>query len=567
MTDRSAVARVRRAFARIAEVDRPEVWITLRDQSDVEVDAATVDARLAAGEPLALAGLVLAVKDNIDVVGLPTTAACPGFAYEARVSATAVTRLVRAGAVVIGKTNLDQFATGLVGTRSPYGAVRDVRRPDRVAGGSSSGSAVAVALGIADIALATDTAGSGRVPAAFQGIVGVKPTRGLVPTTGVVPACSGIDCVSVFADDLSTARLAMALMAGPDAVDTGSRSWPADAPLAAPARPVVGVPDQRWIGALGVVEAAAYERAMQQLEGSGAVLVSVDIDPMLAAGRLLYEGAFVAGRYAAVGGYVEQHPDEVDPSVRDIILGAREITGAALRADEVRLASLAALVRDRLAAVDAVVLPTAPRQPTIAEVAADPLGVNAELGVFTNFCNLLDLCAVAVPAGMAGEGCFGVTVFAPAFHDAVAADIASRLAPASGDGWFGPPGIELAVFGAHLAGQPLNGQLSGSRLLGPIATAHHYGLVELATDPPKPGLVRLSFLKAGVSIAGELWRVPVHLMAKLLADLPRPMAFGPVELDDGREVVGFLCQPDALDGARDISSFGSWPAYLSRGSA
>jgi allophanate hydrolase len=217
--------------------------------------------------------------------------------------------------------------------------------------------------------------------------------------------------------------------------------------------------------------------------------------------------------------------------------------------------------------VDAVVLPTAPRQPTIAEVAADPLGVNAELGVFTNFCNLLDLCAVAVPAGMAGEGCFGVTVFAPAFHDAVAADVASRLVPASGDGWFGPPGIELAVFGAHFAGQPLNGQLSGSRLLGPIATAHHYGLVELATDPPKPGLVRLSPRKAGVSIAGELWRVPVHLMAKLLADLPRPMAFGPVELDDGREVVGFLCQPDALDGARDISSFGSWPAYLSRGSA
>jgi allophanate hydrolase len=537
------------------------VWIALRAQADVEAEAAEVDARVACGERLELAGLVLAVKDNIDVAGMPTTAACPAYSYHPTVSATAVTRLVRAGAVVIGKTNLDQFATGLVGTRSPYGAVRDARRPGYVSGGSSSGSAVAVALGIADIALGTDTAGSGRVPAAYQGIVGLKPTRGLVPVTGVVPACADLDCVSVFAADLPTARLATNVMTGPHHADSGCRTWPGDAPLAAPPQPVIGIPEADQLSCLPAAEAAAYDDAVRRLEAGGAVVTTIDIAPMLAAGRLLYEGGFVAGRYAAVGEFVEQHPEDVDPTVRQIVLAAGAIGAARLRADESALARLAVLVRDQLAGVDAVLLPTAPRQPTIAEVEADPFGVNAELGVFTNFCNLLDLCAVAVPAGLAGDGSFGVSVFASAFHDAVAADIAGRIATAPGDGWFGPPGIDLAVFGAHLSGQPLNGQLDGSRLIGPIRTSEDYRLVALPTEPPKPGLARVS-RGAGVSIAGELWRVPPEQLAQLLADLPRPMAFGPVELDNRSHVVGFLCQPDALEGAQDISSYGAWPAYL-----
>jgi allophanate hydrolase len=561
----TAAARVRAAYARIAEVGRPEVWITLRPAEDVLAEAAILDAR----PPLALGGLLLAVKDNTDVAGLPTTAGCPAYAYEPTVDAPAVARLRAAGALVIGKTNLDQFATGLVGTRSPYGVVHDSRRPDYISGGSSSGSAVAVALAIVDLALGTDTAGSGRVPAALQGVVGVKPTRGLVPVAGVVPACRTLDCVTVFARDVATAELALWQMAGPDAEDHAAtaalaRAWPPDAPLAAPP-PRIGIPAPGQLDDLSPDARRAFQAAVERLADLGTALVEIDLDPFLAAGHLLYGGAYVAERHAALGAFVDAHPDAIDPTVREIIRAAGRPTASELVRDGETLDALRVATAPVLAAVDALLLPTVPRQPTIAEVAASPVGVNTELGRFTCFVNLLDLCAIAVPAGEADGGQFGVSFVAPAFGDLVLADLARRFlgeaptAPTAGE----PAGIPLLVVGAHRAGQPLHHQLSscGARGLGVVRTAPTYRLYALATEPPKPGLVRVR--EGGVAVEGELWALPPAQLGSFLAALPSPMALGQVTLEHGREVVGFLCEPAALEGAPDISEHGSWLAYLS----
>jgi allophanate hydrolase len=598
----TAVERVRAAYAAIVAADRPEVWISLRGEAEALADAESIDARVGAGADLPLAGKAFAVKDNIDVAGVPTTAACPAYAYTPEAHSPAVARLLDAGAVLLGKTNLDQFATGLVGTRSPYGAVRDARRPEYVSGGSSSGSAVAVALGIADLALGTDTAGSGRVPAAFQGIVGVKPTRGLVPTTGVVPACRSLDCVSVFAPDLALAELALAVIAGPDPADPLSRTAAAamaDLPLPTPpasdlgrgrsgspggprvgtdasrgAR--IGTPDPASLVDLTDEARLSFVAARDRLAAKGAQIVEIDVAPLLDAGKLLYGGAFVAERHAAVGAFVESHAAEVDPTVRQIVEAAAGPTASGLFADQEKLDYLALATRRLFADLDAILLPTTVAQPTIAAVEADPIGENAKLGAYTNCANLLDLCAVAVPAGEADGGQFGVTLLAPAFHDAVAADIASLLVDdsvasqgnplslvthrATKDNGLGA--IELFVAGAHLSGMPLNPQLTerGARLLGEARTAVRYRLFALDTVPPKPGVVRVD--SDGDSLPGEVWALSPAALGTFLAAIPQPMALGEVELDDGRKVVGFLCEPIALEGARDITATGGWRAYI-----
>ena len=561
----NAQERVHRAYADIAAVDRPEVWIALRPESDALADAAAVDTAVAAGAVLPLAGRVAAVKDNIDVAGLPTTAGCPSFGYLPATNAVVVTRLQAAGAVVIGKTNMDQFATGLAGTRSPYGAVRDARQPDRVSGGSSSGSAVAVALGLVDLALATDTAGSGRVPAAFQRIVGLKPSRGLLPLTGIVPADRQRDCVSVFAADLAAALELAAVLAGPDDRDPFSRTWPPDAPVGLRAAPRVGVAAPDQLEALTEDGLSAYLAAVKDLEGCGAELAEVDIRGLLEAGELLYSGSFVAARYTAFGSFLDAAGETggVDETVRSVVSPAAGIPAHRLVADEERLASLQAYVARLFAGLDALVLPTTTRQPALEELAADPVGANAKLGTFTNFCNLLDLCAVAVPAGSADGGGFGVSFFGPAFSDAAVADVAALFlgTPAAGSAAFGAPGLRLAVFGAHLSGQPLNGQLAGGRLLGPVSTSADYRMFALAADPPKPGLVAAR--EGGGAVAGELWSLPADRLARLLAALPKPMALGPVELGDGW-VTGFLCEASALDDAEEIPDAGGWRAYVAR---
>ncbi|RMB86677.1 allophanate hydrolase [Streptomyces shenzhenensis] len=549
----STVSRVRAAYARIEAVDRPEIWIGLRPQEEAEAEARTLDARVAAGERLPLAGRLLAVKGNIDVRGLPTTAGCPAYAYAPEADAPAVARLRAAGALVLGTTNLDQFATGLVGTRSPYGAVRGAHDPQRVSGGSSSGSAVAVALGVVDLALGTDTAGSGRVPAAFNGIVGLKPTRGLVPTRGVVPACASLDCVTVFARTLPEAEQALAFMAAPP-----GRELPAlPQRTPGPWRVAVAAPDR--LGELDPGWAQAYEAAVAQLAEAGATVREIDLGPFTAAAAMLYEGAFVAERYTAVGGFVDKllstgdpgTTAALDPTVAGIITRARDIPAHRLFADQDRLAALRERARAKLADADALLLPTTPGHPTLAEVAADPLGANARLGRFTNSTNLFDQAAVAVPAGEVNGLPFGVMLIGPAFTDDRLARIAALLQPET----------RLAVVGAHLTGQPLNPQLLalGARLDRTTTTAPVYRLHALRTTPPKPGLVHVG--EGGAPIETEIWRLPAEGLGRLLTTLPRPMTLGSLELADGTRAPGFLCEPAALTDTEDITHYRSWRTY------
>ncbi|MGW0843097.1 allophanate hydrolase [Streptomyces sp. NPDC002787] len=551
-TPTPTLTRVRMAYARIEAVNRPEIWIDLRPQADVEAEAQAIDARLTTGARLPLAGRLFAAKGNIDVHGLPTTAGCPAYAYTPDADAPVVARLREAGALVLGTTNLDQFATGLVGTRSPHGAVRNAHDPSRISGGSSSGSAVAVALGIVDFALGTDTAGSGRVPAAFNGIVGLKPTRGLVPTTGVVPACASIDCVTVFARTLPEAELALAHMASPPdrTLPSLPRRTPGPWRVAVPPREQVGELDEGW--------AEAYEAAVTRLTAAGADVRPLDLTPFTEAAAMLYQGAFVAERYTAVGSFVDKAIADgvgsLDPTVAGIITRARDIPAHQLFADQDRLAALRKRALTELADADALLLPTAPGHPTLAEVAADPLGANARLGRFTNSTNLFDLAAVAVPAGEVNGLPFGVMLIGPAFTDDRLARLATLL----------QPDARLAVVGAHLSGQPLNPQLLslGARLEQTTTTAPVYRLHALRTTPPKPGLVHVG--EGGAPIETEIWRLPAEGLGRLLTTLPRPMTLGTIELSDGTRAPGFLCEPAALQDAPDITEHGGWRNYLAR---
>lgn len=544
--------RVEAAYDRIESADRPEIWIHLRSRHEVLAEAAAIDPGLP------LAGLVAAVKDNIDVAGLPTTAGAPSYSYRPDADAPAVARLRAAGAVVLGKTNLDQFATGLVGTRSPHGAVRNAWDPARISGGSSSGSAVAVALGIADIGLGTDTAGSGRVPAALNGIVGVKPTKGLVPVTGVVPACYTLDCVTVFARDLRLARTAAETIEGPDPADPLSRTGTQLPPP--PARPRVAVPAEEHLRGMADGWREAFNAAVGRLASTGVEIVEADVTPLLEAAQLLYGGAFVAERYVAVGGHLDKHRDligtDLDPTVASIVLAGREKTAADWAADTARLAALGADARKVLNGCAALLSPTTTWHPTLDEVAADPVGANARMGRFTNFANLLDHASLAVPAGFVNGLPFGVMFTGPAFSDRALAALAER---------FADPGLDLFVVGAHLTGQPLNAQLvqAGGTLVGPARTSVDYRLHALATQPPKPGLVRTAEVHPDTSgIEGEIWRLPAAGFGALIAAVPAPMAIGTVALADGRQISGFLVEPYAVQGAPDITRFGGWKAYL-----
>lgn len=578
------VERVRAALAAIEAVDRPEIWITLRDADLLHSEAAQVDAAVADGAELPLAGLLLAVKNNVDVAGISTTAACPGFAYLPEQDAEAVARLRAAGALVLGATNLDQFATGLVGTRSPHGAVRDSRRPDRISGGSSSGSAVAVALGPADIAIGTDTAGSGRVPAGLQGIVGIKPTLNVVSTAGVVPACRSWDAVTIFARDLATAELAMGVMAG------NARRWPSDAPLAAPPRPKVAYPSS--LPELSPAWAGEFHRQIDRLGDLGIEAVAIEFDVFLEAARLLYNGALVAERYAAVGAFIDSvngagNPAQLDPTVAGIVSRAGDVPAHRYVADTARLEELKRQALARLDGCDALVIPTAPLHPTLADVAADPVGVNSRMGTYTNFCNLFDLCAVAVPAGEVEGSQFGLTVVGRTFHDAVAADIARMIettpvppalfdagnaeaadvtrAAASGRApWpvrAGASAVPLVVVGAHRRGQPLARDLEklGAAWDGPVRTAARYRMVRLDSKPPKPGLYRS---EDGAELVGERWLLPEAALGQFLAALPEPMLLGSILLDDGSSAVGFACDALAASGGEDITHYGDWLAAM-----
>ncbi len=510
-----------------------------------------------------LAGLTFAVKDNIDVAGMATTAGCPSFGFQPAVSATVVARLTGAGATCVAKTNLDQFATGLVGTRSPYGIPINPVDARLVPGGSSSGSAVAVARGLVDFALGTDTAGSGRVPALHNRIVGLKPTRGLLSTAGVVPAVRSIDCVSIFARDISTAWSALEQARGFDASDPFSRR----APTPPPPSPLLRVAVPSVVDLDTDLDRAAWEEALASLRNLAIEVCELDISFLCDAGDLLYGGPWVAERLAAVGDFLRTEPVDADPTVARIILGGDEFAAIDAYRAQYQLAHYKQRADALWHDIDVLLVPTAPGLATLDEVAADPVGRNTRLGRYTNWVNLLDQCAIAVPGPDRTDGLpFGVTVIGPAGADATIASLAADLVgehlsaavTEAATGW-----LDIAVVGAHLTGQPLNWQLTdpGARLVTSTVTAASYRLYALAnSQPPKPGLVHVD--DGGAAIEIEIWRMPRDAVGGLLARIPAPLGLGTLQLADGRTVHGFIAEPRAIEGADDITHFGGWRAYL-----
>ena len=550
------------------------VWISVATPAQWAEQLSLLAARLA--EPVSrdellrrypLLGVPFAVKDNIDVAGVPTTAACPAFAHVPPRHATVVQRLVDAGALWLGKTNLDQFATGLVGTRSPYGRPSSAFDAERISGGSSSGSAVAVARGQAAFSLGTDTAGSGRVPALFNGLVGLKPTPGRVSTAGVLPACRSIDCVSIFAHDADDAAQVLAVLEGSDPLDPYSAFRAGPARL--PERLRIGVPKAPdFFGDAGY--APAYAAELQRLQAGGHTLVEIDFAPLFEVAALLYEGPWVAERHAVVQRLLAEHPEALDPTVHRVIARALGLSATQAFEGQYRLRALQARLQTLWQQVDLLMVPSAPGHPRFSEVDADPVGVNSRLGTYTNFVNLLGWCALALPAGRTDRGLpFGVTLIADAALDAALLDLARRWREVPAEqpqpaAWPATqPTLPIAVVGAHLSGLPLNAQLTerGAHLLERTRTAPHYRLYALAgTTPPKPGMQRVA--EGGAAIELEVWDMPLAELGSFLALIPAPLGLGSVQLADGRVVHGFLCESHALAGARDISAFGGWRAYL-----
>jgi allophanate hydrolase len=571
---------VARSFARIRAHGDVAIFISLRDEDEARAEARRLAADGAAGRPLF--GVPVAVKDNIDVAGLPTTAACPAFSYKPARDATAVARLKQAGAVIIGKTNLDQFATGLVGVRTPYGTPRNVFDPKLIPGGSSSGSALAVAAGLVPLALGTDTAGSGRVPAALGNIVGLKPSVGLVSTAGVVPACRTLDCVSIFSFTVDDAWTALTAIAGYDRTDPYSRSLDAGALGSMPkgARLGVPMPGQRvFFG--DRAQALAYEQALERFARVDAEIVEIDMEPFYETARLLYEGPWLAERYITAQALMASSPESIHPVTREVILGGARPSAIDAFAAFYKLQDLRRASDHIFGEIDALALPTMPTVYTLAQVNADPIQLNSRLGTYTNFVNLLDLCGLAVPASMRADGApFGVTLLAPAGNDAFLATIgrvfhADTALPLGAIGEAQPPlatlaaapnsdEIAIAVVGAHLSGMPLNAELRalGARLLERTMTAADYRLYALAeTDPPRPGLVRIAPGR-GKAIEVEVWALPTEGFGRFVAAVPPPLSIGTLRLAGGRAVKGFLCEQEAVKGAQDISRCGGWRAYL-----
>ena len=574
-------ALVKEVLARIKEYPDPAVWISLASEEQLLSRAQQLE-RTGDVDNLSLYGIPFAVKDNIDALGFTTTAACPAYGYLPERDAFAVKRLVDEGAILIGKTNLDQFATGLVGTRSPYGAPRSVFNQDYISGGSSSGSAVAVAAGLVSFSLGTDTAGSGRVPAAFNNIVGVKPTKGLVSTSGVVPACRSLDCVTVFAASCAEADFVRKIMQGADPEDPYSRTM-RDQSLQFETF-CFGILSEKQREFYGDCEAEElYLAAIRDLEELGGVAVEIDYDPFANSAALLYSGPWVAERTAAIESFLSSNAEDVHPIVRSIVDQGKSLSAMDVFKGEYRLQALSRQCDEQWEKIDLLLLPTAPTVYKVEDIEADPILLNSRLGTYTNFVNLLDCCAVAVPAGFRPSNGlpFGVTLIAKAFNDDALAFVADRLHRRSdiplmvGGTTYpladGPTvsldesgSVFLAVVGAHLSGQPLNCQLTqrGARFIATTRTAVDYQLFALnGTSPPKPGLIR----KPGFSGRGmevELWELTNEAFGSFVKEVSSPLGIGTIFLEDGQCVKGFICEPWAVADAEDITTFGGWRNYL-----
>ena len=564
----SAVETVQEALARIEAYDtvQRQIWISRTPHDELLAAARAVDARVAAGEVLPLAGIPFAVKDNIDVAGLETTAACPVFAYAAESSATVVDKLVAAGALCVGKTNLDQFATGLNGSRSPYGVPRNPYNLSYVSGGSSSGSSVAVAAGLVPFALGTDTAGSGRVPAAFQHLIGFKPTKGRWSTQGLVPACRSIDCITVFTDDTTDARLIDDVIAGFDAADPFSKPL-ADRPIT---RKTIGVPRRNQRVFFGDSEAEyLYGRALDTLART-AEIVEIDLAPLLEAAQLLYGGPWVAERTAAIGELLTDNPSAIDPTVREVVEQGLNYSAVDLFNGIYRMAALKRHADTLWQSIDLMAFPTTGTTYRVAEMLAAPVALNSNLGLYTNFVNLLDMAAVAVPAGARANGTgFGITLIGPADTDRALLDAADAYLGAAA---LAPPPpldlegkmqtVKLAVVGAHLKDMPLHWQLTSrdAQFVGAFETAPNYRLFAIADSvPPKPALVHS---EEGAAIKVEVYELDIAEFGSFVVEVPAPLAIGNVTLADGTTVKGFVSEPRALTGAEDITHLGGWRAYI-----
>jgi allophanate hydrolase len=561
-------------------------WICLADEARLAAQLKTLAGRLAAADGdtarLPLYGVPFAIKDNIDAAGWPTTAACPEFAYVAEADATVVRRLREAGAILIGKTNLDQFATGLVGTRSPHGAVPNTFDPAYISGGSSSGSASVLARGLVAFSLGTDTAGSGRVPAGFNNIVGLKPTKGWLSNQGVVPACKTLDCVSIFALTVADADLVATIAGGYDRQDPYSRPAPAAMDNSFSPRPRLAVP--KPLEFFGDTQAEqAFHAALQKLRDQGAAIEFIDYTPFAELAALLYQGPWVAERFVAVQALWERKPEAINPVVRGIVEQAANYSACDTFKAEYKRAELTRRVRESLAGYDAMVVPTSPSIYTIAQLEAEPVVLNSRLGVYTNFVNFADLAALALPALMRADGLpAGITLIGAAWSDHALAEFGRRwqaalALPLGATGRALPAPVSptdakpsaakennvlLAVVGAHLRGMPLNHQLTsrGARFVEETRSADVYQLYALAnTTPPKPGLRRAA---SGASIVLEVWELSFTAFGEFVAEVPAPMGIGTVTLADGRQLKGFICEPSGLDGAQDITAFGGWRAFL-----
>ena len=540
------------------------VWISL-----VPRDVALQRAREIDNHPeLPLAGKTVAVKDNFDVASMTTTAGCPAYAYVAKETATVIRRLQEAGALLIGKTNMDQFATGLVGTRTPYGACSSIFDSRYISGGSSSGSAVAVAKKLVTFSLGTDTAGSGRVPAAFNGLIGLKPSRGVLSAHGVVPACRSLDCVSIFAANCVEAHAVWRVARGFDPADPFSRE-PGAGQGAAPwlnSDFRFGVPSRGQLEFFGDEEAARlYDVAIEGLQRLGGERVEIDFKPFHDAAQLLYGGAWVAERLFAIREFFRDHAAAMNPVVREIIGGAARHSAVDAFTGEYRLRELCAEARKQWREMDVLVLPTTGTIYTHEQVATDPVKLNTNLGYYTNFVNLMDLAAVAAPAGLRSNRLpFGISFIGPAFSDEALLALAHRYLGGTSSFADECPGcVQVAVVGAHLSGEPLNYQLTerGARLLKTCRTATDYRLYALTgTVPAKPGLVRDPGLR-GPGIELEIWAVPEDRFGDFVATISAPLGIGTVRLDDGDEAKCFVCEPFALAGATEITHFGGWRAY------
>jgi allophanate hydrolase len=562
---------IREVGRRIAARGDDGVWIAL----DLEAALATATALGSEPDPARpLWGIPFAVKDNIDVEGWQTTAACPGFAYEPERTATAVELLVAAGAILVGKTNLDQFATGLNGTRSPYGIPRSVSDAAMISGGSSSGSAVAVAAGLVAFALGTDTAGSGRVPAALNGIVGHKPSRGLVSTAGVVPACRSLDCVSVFAHSVAEAVAVVDIMTGLDPADPWTRELPGPVGAGVAARGLrLAIPAAPELSGEHGYD-TAWDAALAQLIAAGIELVEVDLTGFTDAGEMLYDGPWVAERLAGTAEFLESRPTEVNPVVRTLLERGHTVSGVDVFRGIERLRLLERDARAVLESVDALLVPTAPTTFTVDEMLAHPIEHNTRLGHYTTFGNLLDLAAIALPTATGrADRPFGISVIVRAGADArmhgVAAALERVLTPVAGRGSeetapsAAPSAtLPIAVVGAHLSGMPLNGELTAldAQLRSTTETAPEYRLFALDTVPPKPGMVRVG--SDGSAIQVEVYDVPIANVGRFLAGIASPLGLGSVRLKNGEDVHGFLCEPIATAGAPDVTSHGGWRAYI-----